>query len=307
MLLVMKSLKLLLSTKVSFILIVIFAVAMGAATFIENDYGTAIAREAVYEAWWFELLLIWLAVNFLSHIQHYKLLTAKRWPLGVFHIAFVIMILGAGVTRYFGKEGVIHIREGEVKHSFFSAGHFLQITEGGKDKKLHYIKPMELSSYKFKPRTVVANMGDRSFNVTIEEYIQGAHKEYKPGNDTIVDMALAFGGEREDHLITKGNDLPMGKMTFSTAREGKGEIRIFREDSLWMVQSSKDMQIIEMSSQRMGTLRAGEIMPLQMRSLYQVDSVAFLIKAIHEGKQIVYHADDHGGTATDQIDVIRLK
>ncbi|HSP83886.1 MAG TPA: cytochrome c biogenesis protein CcsA, partial [Gillisia sp.] len=91
-----------------------------------------------------------------------------------------------------------------------------------------------------------------------------------------------------------------------TRRDGKGDVKIFKEDSLWMVQSSKDMQIVEMSSQRMGMLRAGETMPLQMRSLYQVDSVAFLIKAIHEGKQIVYHADDHG-MATDQIDVIKLR
>src|SRR5690606_11553071 len=107
----MKIMKGLLSTKVSLVIIIIFAVSMGAATFIENDYGTAVAREAVYEAWWFEVVLIWLAINFLAHIRQYKLFTAKRWPLGMFHIAFVIMILGAGVTRYFGKEGVIHIRE----------------------------------------------------------------------------------------------------------------------------------------------------------------------------------------------------
>ncbi|MFO7719078.1 MAG: cytochrome C biogenesis protein, partial [Gillisia sp.] len=300
----MKLLNLLLSTKVSFLLIVVFAVAMGVATFIENDYGTAVAREAVYEAWWFEVILIWLAVNFLSHIKKYKLFTAKRWPLGAFHIAFVIMILGAGVTRYFGNEGVIHIREGEVKHTFFSAGHFLQIAEADKDKNLRYDKPMELSSYKFKPQTVVAGLGNRSFNVSLEEYLKGAHKEYVPGKDTLIEVVLAFGGIREDHLLTKGDHLPMGKLGLSTSSEGKGDIRIFKQDSLWMVQSDKDMHIIEMSSQRMGMLRVGETLPLQMRSLYQVDSVAFLVKGVYEGKEIVYHTDDHGGMATDQTDVV---
>lgn len=303
----MKILKLLLSTKVSFLLIIVFAVSMGVATFVENDYGTAVAREAVYEAWWFEILLIWLAINFLSHIQKYKLFSSKRWPLGVFHIAFVLMIIGAGVTRYFGEEGVVHIREGEVKHSFFSAGHFLQIAEAGRDKKLRYEKPMELSSYKFVPRSVVAHLGKRSFNVSLEEYIQGAHKEYKPGKDTLIDLALAFGGEREDHMLHKGEDLPMGEMVLSTSKEGKGNIRVFKEDSLWMVQSIKDMHIVEMSSQKMGMLRAGETNPLQMRSLYQVDSVAFLIKGIHEGKKIIYHADDHGGMPGEQTDVVKIK
>ncbi|WP_372918716.1 cytochrome c biogenesis protein CcsA [Salegentibacter sp.] len=303
----MKLLKLLLSTKISLVLIIIFAVSMGVATFVENDYGTAVAREAVYEAWWFEVILIWLAVNFVSHIQKYKLFSAKRWPVGLFHIAFVIMIIGAGVTRYFGEEGVIHIREGEVKHSFFSAGHFLQITEAGQDKNLRYEKPMELSSYKFEPQTIVANLGKRSFIVSLEEYIQGAHKEYKPGKDTLIDMALALGGEREDHMLSKGEDLPMGNLALSTSKDGKGDIRIFKEDSLWMVQSNRDMHIIEMTSQKMGTLRAGETRPLQMRNLYQVDSAAFLIKGIHEGKKIVYHADDHGGTATEETDVLKIK
>ena len=303
----MKLLKLLLSTKVSFILIVVFAVAMGVATFIENDNGTAIAREVVYEAWWFEVILIWLAVNFISHIKKYKLFTAKRWPLGAFHIAFVIMILGAGVTRYFGNEGVIHIREGEIKHSYFSAGHFLQIAEAGNDKNLSYEKPMQLSSYKFKPQTVVVEMGNKSFNVKLEEYIQGAHKEYMPGKDTLLDVVLAFGGVREDHMLNKGENLPMGKMELSTGTAGKGDIRIFKEDTIWMVQSNKDMQIIEMSSQRMGMLRVGETLPLQMRSLYQVDSVAFLVKEIYEGKEIVYHADDHGGMASNQTDVVRIR
>ncbi|CAM4071106.1 cytochrome c biogenesis protein [Gillisia limnaea] len=303
----MKFMKLLLSTKVSFLLIVVFAVAMAVATFIENDRGTAVAREAVYEAWWFEVLLIWLAVNFISHIKKYKLFTAKRWPLGAFHIAFVIMILGAGVTRYFGNEGIIHIREGEVKHTYFSAGHFLQIAEADIDKKLRYQKPMELSSYKFKPQTVIAGLGNRSFHVNIEEYLQGAHKEYVPGKDTLIEVVLAFGGIREDHLLTKGDNLPMGKLGLSTSTAGKGDIRIFKEDSLWMVQSDKDMHIIEMSSQRMGMLRVGETLPLQMRSLYQVDSVAFLVKGIYEGQEIVYHSDDHGGMATDQIDVVKIK
>ena len=303
----MKILNFLLSTKVSFILIVVFSVAMGAATFIENDYGTAVAREAVYEAWWFEVILIWLAVNFLSHIKKYKLFTARRWPLGVFHIAFVIMILGAGVTRYFGTEGVIHIREGETKHSYFSAGHFLQLAEAGKDRNLRYEKPMELSSYKFEPQTVKAGMGERSFNVSIEEFIKGAHKEYMPGKDTLLDVVLAFGGVREDHLVNKGDNLPIGKMHLSTTPGGRGDLRIFKEDSTWMVQSNKDMHIVEMTSQRMGMLRVGETLPLQMRSLYQVDSVAFMVKGIYEGKKIVYHADDHGGMATDQIDVVRIR
>src|SRR5688572_5941835 len=125
----MNYLKYLLSTRVSLVLLILFAVAMATATFIENDHGTAVARSQVYEAWWFEMIMVWLAVNFLAHIGQYKLFHKSRWPIGLFHLAFVIIIFGAGVTRYFGHEGIIHIREGGTENTYYSAERFLQLKQ----------------------------------------------------------------------------------------------------------------------------------------------------------------------------------
>ncbi|MDT0688258.1 cytochrome c biogenesis protein CcsA [Salegentibacter sp. F188] len=304
----MKLVKFLFSTKVSFLLIIAFAGAMGVATFIENDYGTAVAREAVYEAWWFEVIMIWLAVNFIAHIKKYKLFTKKRWPLGVFHIAFVVMILGAGVTRYFGKEGVIHIREGEVKNTFYSAGNFMQLQGAGEDgTNTRFEKPLELSNYKFKPQTVTANVENRNFNITVEEYIKGAHKEFVAGKDTLIEVVVASGKEREDYLISKGDDLPIGELRFSTSGKETGNIRVFKQDSLWMIYSDKNMHVVEMTNQNIGILKAGETLPLQMRSLYQVDSAAFMIKGIYEGNKLVYHAEEDPEIAEELPDVVKLR
>ena len=41
-------------------LLLVFAAAIGTATFIENDYGTLAARSVVYDARWFEGLLLLL-------------------------------------------------------------------------------------------------------------------------------------------------------------------------------------------------------------------------------------------------------
>ena len=45
----------------------------------------------------------------------------------MFHIAFVIIILGAGVTRYFGREGMIHIREGDTTRAWKTTGTYIQV------------------------------------------------------------------------------------------------------------------------------------------------------------------------------------
>ena len=303
----MKLVKMMLSTKVSFLLMVAFAVAMGVATFMENDYGTATAREAVYEAWWFELLMIWLAINFLAHIEKYKLFTRKRWPLGLFHIAFVLMIIGAGVTRFFGKEGIIHIREGEVKYTYSSSGRYLQLSEAGEEGPPAYEKPLELSTYTFKPQTVSASLDKQAFTISFEEYIKGAHEEFIPGTDTLLDIAVAFGTGREDYLLHKGENLPIGTLELSTSEEGRGQVKLLKEDSVWMIRSEKSLHVVEVNTRKKGLLKAGEILPLQIRTLYQIDSGAFLVKGIYEGKKLVYHFEEDEELARNLPDVVKIK
>jgi cytochrome c-type biogenesis protein CcsB len=88
--------------------------SMAVATFIENDFGAKMAREIVYNAHWFEVLIVLFAINLIGNIFRYKLYKKKKLSIFVFHIAFVVMILGAGFTRYFGYEGTMHIREGQT-------------------------------------------------------------------------------------------------------------------------------------------------------------------------------------------------
>ena len=304
----MKLVRILLSTKVSFLLILAFAGAMGVATFIENDHGTAVARQLVYEAWWFEVIMVWLAINFIAHIEKYKLFTKKRWPLGVFHIAFVIMILGAGVTRYFSNEGIIHIREGEIKNTYYSADNFLQLSEAGtEERKLRFEKPLEINTYNFTPETVTAKLNDEIFKITIDRYVEGARGEYIPGKDTLVDIALAFGADREDYLVPKGEDLPFGQRALSISKQGEGDIKIFKENDDWMILSERSMHVVEMATQAMGVLKAGEVSPLQVRSLYQADSSAFVVKGIYEGQQLIYFPEEDEEIAEELPKVIRME
>ena len=104
-----------LSSKATFILLILIGLAMASATFIEDKYDTVTARVLVYDTRWFEFLFLLLIINLIGHIQAYKLLSWKRLGGLMFHLAFVVMILGAGVTRYFGFEGSMHIRKGETE------------------------------------------------------------------------------------------------------------------------------------------------------------------------------------------------
>ena len=69
----MKYFKFLFSKVLMGVLFVLFASAMAAATFIENDFGSSAAYSMVYNTKWFELILLLLAVNLVGQMVIFKL------------------------------------------------------------------------------------------------------------------------------------------------------------------------------------------------------------------------------------------
>lgn len=109
-------------------LFVLIFLALGAAiaTFVENDFGTATARHYVYNAIWYEILLSLGALNILLIL--YKTEMIKRLAKFTFHIAFIFILIGSGLTRYFGVDGVMKIREGASSNVIFSTEKNAEIT-----------------------------------------------------------------------------------------------------------------------------------------------------------------------------------
>jgi hypothetical protein len=94
-------------------------------TFIENDFGTSSAQALIYRSLWFEILLFLFSASILANIQRYRLIQLKKWGSLTFHLAIIVILIGAGITRYFGTEGMMHIREGQTSNTYLSAETFL--------------------------------------------------------------------------------------------------------------------------------------------------------------------------------------
>lgn len=109
------------------VLLLLFGISIALATFIENDFGTDSARKLVYRARWFELLLLLGAINIIGVSLRMKLFTRDRLPVLAFHLAFIVIIIGAGITRYFGNEGTMHIREGETTSEWLTTNTYVNV------------------------------------------------------------------------------------------------------------------------------------------------------------------------------------
>lgn len=105
-----------------------YALSCAVATFIENDYGTIAARAIVYNSWWFAFLHIYLIVALIASFIRYRSLPRKKYASALLHLSFIIIIIGAGITRYFGKEGMFIISENQKADFYYSSENYINIS-----------------------------------------------------------------------------------------------------------------------------------------------------------------------------------
>lgn len=132
------------SFKTTLILMAILALGAAVATFIENDYGTSTARVMVYNNIWYETILVLTCVNMACII--YKMKMWKHPARFLIHAAFIVILIGAAVTRYVGYEGIIHIREGQTENRMISLEPYLQVKIKQKDASYYKEYPIEFSA-----------------------------------------------------------------------------------------------------------------------------------------------------------------
>ena len=91
--------------------VILLTLALGAAigTFVENDFGSATAKVMVYNSLWYQFLLLLASINLCLVIYKTKMWKVKSRVL--FHISFIIILIGASITYIFGIDGTMSISE----------------------------------------------------------------------------------------------------------------------------------------------------------------------------------------------------
>lgn len=115
------------SMPLSIFLMALYAASIGWATFVEKEYGSIVAYDVIYASWWFEILNLWLALSLfgcmLKSIKYYGF----KVSVHTFHFALIVIIIGAGITRYYGFEGNMILEDGESSSFIESRDHFLNV------------------------------------------------------------------------------------------------------------------------------------------------------------------------------------
>ena len=101
------------SARSAVVLMMVYAVVMALATVVEKQTSTAVAKTLIYYSPLFILLHVAMVANFVMMTIDRHLFIRKRWPYVLIHGAFVVILIGASVTHFFSREGMMALREGE--------------------------------------------------------------------------------------------------------------------------------------------------------------------------------------------------
>lgn len=272
------------STRLMAVLFIIYAVAMGVGTFIENSYTTVTAREWIYDAWWFEVIMVFFVINFIGNIFRYKLLRKKKWTTLLLHLSFILILVGAWVTRYIGEEGIMPIREGEVENTMLSEKTYLSTFIDGEIDGEPLRKKQEfninLGPAITAGKTIKTDYNGTPVKIEFLEFIQGAEEgvvEDETG-DYFLKIVEAGEGNRHDHFLKAGEVANIHNILFAFNKQTDGAINIIGNNEVgFTITSPFEGDWMRMADQEKGQLAVDSIQDLQLRSLYNVGGMQFVI------------------------------
>ena len=284
------------NTRAAGLYILLFAAAIGIATFIENDFGTSAAQKVIYKSWWFELLLLLFGITIIVNIFKFRMIQQKKWPLLLFHGAIIIIIIGAGVTRYFGFEGIMHIRENDAANSFLSSNTFLKFKVNKNNQTFDFDEPVlfaSLGNNGWKGEYLVD--GDL-IAVEVQEFIPNPKQVLTESMDGRATLQIVVSGAngREEYYIGEGQTKRIRNViyNFKNTQLPDAINILFRNDSL-LFTSNKTLTHMTMATQLRDTIiPSGTYTPLKLNSLYSDGVNQFVLTDFKKQGKVNIESED---------------
>ncbi len=281
----------------------LFFVSMAVATFIENDFGTPAAKAMIYNTKWFEFLMLILVINFIGNMVIFRFYKKDKFPVFLFHLAFLIILLGAFVTRYFSYEGIMPIREGTKSNQFYSDKAYvnLSVDDGKWQKDFNWnvlfsrlgnqnvISSLLLKNRKnnFEIEEVFGKENPKNFKVKLIDYIPNAHEEFIADSTAgyILHLVESGTGVRKDYYFEEGDIKSINNFLYSFNNPIDGGINFFVKNGKYQLQVPFDGKLMDMKTQKISAVPKDSIQDLTLLQLYNFqDEIKFVIKYIERGK-----------------------
>ena len=263
------------------ILFLCFSVSMAVGTFIESKYNTDTARILIYNASWFEAIMLFFVINFAGNIKRYQLYKKEKWATLILHLSWIFIIIGAFVTRYISFEGMMPIREGAVSNQFYSEKNYLNVfVDGMHDGKMMrrvFEKSLLLSPVTNNQISISDKFDSIPFEINYKNFVLDAKESIKESaaGDIYLKLVESSGGTRHEHMLKSGEIQSIHNVLFALNKPTKGAININTVNN--SISSPFDGEFMRMADKLKGKVTKDSIQSLMYRSLYNVGGAQFVI------------------------------
>ncbi|MDD2790947.1 MAG: cytochrome c biogenesis protein CcsA [Sulfurimonas sp.] len=290
----------LISMKLMVILILAFAVASAVGTFVENDYGVNTSWALIYSSRWFEAIQVLLGISLVGNIIRYKLYTLKKIPTFIFHTGFLVILIGSGVTRYYGYEGVMHIREGETENRMLSSDAFLQINAKKASQEFYREDIVYVSELGGRDFSNTLEVDGKNLVVTYKKFIDKAAKTAveDPNGVPIVVFVIPTPQGPEKYVLKSGEVLDVGPLAVYFDKEpttnNKPILRLVSDENGIFFVSNVSINWLQMIDNTKGVYERGEMYKFDERRMYDINGIQLVTKeVINKGKAEVISEEEY--------------
>ena len=276
--------KILFSTRLTAVLFIVYAGAMIAGTFMDAGQETSptpYSRALIYNAWWFEAIMVFFVINFVGNIFRFRLYKKEKWATLTLHLAFIFILLGAFVTRYIGYEGMMPIQEGETENTFLSQKTYVSVIING-DYKIDGV-PQQLRKeieVDFSERLNNSFFFNTTYDtipiaVSLEKFVANAEKDIIPDDtgDVYLKIVEAGNGAPHNHFLKSGQDQLIHNIIFTLNNPKKGAVNIVESENGLTIDSPFEGEYLQMATMTEGKLVKDSIQPLMLRSRYVIGNM----------------------------------
>jgi cytochrome c-type biogenesis protein CcsB len=275
------------STRLTALLFIAYATAMAVGTFLDVGQSTSptpYSRNLIYNAWWFEAIMVVFMINFVGNIFRYRLLRKEKWATLVLHLSFIFILLGAFITRYHGFEGMMAIREGATENTFLSQKTYLTTYIDG-DYKINgeFQRLVRNDDVDFSPRlennySFSTTYGNTPVVVKLIDFISGAEEDIVPDEtgEYYLKLVEAGSGAPHNHFLKVGEVSSIHNVLYALNKPTPGAINLTFSDEGLTIQSPFEGEYMTMATGAQGQLVKDSIQPLVLRSRYIIGNQAIV-------------------------------
>lgn len=218
-------------------IMIVLAFVVAFATVIEKEFGSDASWGLVYGSWWFNLLWLLLSLNLLVALFTRARFSRARVGVFLFHLSFLVIIVGAAVTRFTGTAGVLHLREGVPVNRYISEESYLQLADSAGN--VFFERQLTLGKYsnnRFKHRLKTPG-GPLSLNLV--RFIPHAAPilVHDANGKTVVKLIIATQSARYSRYIAAGEVTQVDGVTVGFGSTTPTSVALTPSDSGITIQS----------------------------------------------------------------------